>query len=236
MYCCKCQNELSRCTCPDMKERLAQISSIKYLCIDIETGPASPEALAQVMPEFKAPANYKNPAKIDAYLNEAESAWVEKAALSAITGQILVIGLYHDNSIVEILQSDERTMLEAFWRVWGKGGLMVGFACKTFDFPFIFQRSLINNVPVPEDLWVGRYLNLRVIDLQERWCCFSNRIEGQSLNAVCQALGLGKKNGNGADFAGLFKADRKAALEYVIQDLTLTMALAKRLGVAYLCP
>lgn len=199
--------------------------------LDCETTSLPEDQLALVKPEFLPAKNLKDPEKIRLDLVDKEQAWRDRAALSALTGQILVIGLYHDNSIVEVLQSDERTMLEAFWRVWGKGGLMVGFACKSFDFPFIFQRSLINNVPVPEDLWEGRYLNRRVVDLQERWCCFSNRIEGQSLNAVCQALGLGKKNGNGADFAGLFKADRKAALEYLIQDLTLTMALAKRLGI-----
>lgn len=33
MYCCKCQNELSRCTCPDMKERLERISKIDHLYI-----------------------------------------------------------------------------------------------------------------------------------------------------------------------------------------------------------
>jgi uncharacterized protein with PIN domain len=31
MWCCKCDKELSECTCPDIKERLASLSKSPYL-------------------------------------------------------------------------------------------------------------------------------------------------------------------------------------------------------------
>lgn len=36
MWCCKCQNELSECTCPDLKERLENISKSPHLFIGKE--------------------------------------------------------------------------------------------------------------------------------------------------------------------------------------------------------
>ncbi len=36
MYCCKCNNELSECVCPDLKERLAAISSSPHIHIGKE--------------------------------------------------------------------------------------------------------------------------------------------------------------------------------------------------------
>lgn len=202
-------------------------------CIDIETGPASPEALAKVMPDFKAPANYKDQAKIDAYLNEAESAWVEQAALSAITGQILAIGVLRGAVLDTMSDGGEQAMLSRFWTYWAEPGRIVGFAIKGFDLPYLFRRSLIHKVTVPTDLFNGRFWNGKVVDLQEIWACYNRQdMAGHSLDAVCACLGLGRKNGNGADFAKLFHTDKPAAMLYLKRDLELTAALAERLGVA----
>ena len=108
---------------------------------------------------------------------------------------------------------------------------MIGFNVKDFDFRFMTIRSRILGVPVPDDLWVGRYWSTRIICLQEIFTGYSRDIAGYSLGAICRACGLGNKAGSGADFARLFAEDRKAALAYLEQDLRLEAALAKRLGV-----
>lgn len=33
MYCAKCQKDLSKCTCPDIKERLASLKNSPYLAM-----------------------------------------------------------------------------------------------------------------------------------------------------------------------------------------------------------
>lgn len=197
---------------------------------DAETGPLPDAELETVKPVFKAPANYKDPAKIAAALVEAEVAWKADAALDAKTAQVLCIGLLDDDA-TRFLTGPEGAILEAFWEVWDAGERMVGFNCKDFDMRMLWQRSIVAGVKVPMDLMEGRYWSRRIVDLQEIWLCFGRDTKGQSLDAVCRALKIGRKSGDGADFAKLFATDRDSALAYVGMDLELTAKLATRLGI-----
>lgn len=201
---------------------------------DIETGPLPNEQLAKVMPTFTAPSNYKDLSKIETYIADAARAWMDRAALSALTGRVLAIGVMRGPDIRIIGVESESEMLAMFWNHWRDerlGSAYVGFCTKTFDLPFMFQRSVILQVPVPMNLFDGRYWNSRFIDLQERWLCFGRNSEGASLDSVCRACGLGQKTGKGVDFAGLWESNRDAAISYLKQDLRLAAALAERLGV-----
>lgn len=60
---------------------------------DIETGPQPIEALVGRMPVFQAPSNYKDPAAIAEAIDKKKRDWVDSAALSAITGRVLCIGI-----------------------------------------------------------------------------------------------------------------------------------------------
>ena len=62
-----------------------------YNVFDIETGPLPIEHLEDMMPEFTAPSNWKDEAKIEAKIKEQQTKWFEKAALDARTGQVLAI-------------------------------------------------------------------------------------------------------------------------------------------------
>lgn len=200
---------------------------------DCETGPLPDAELEAVKPQFKAPSNYKDPVKVTAAIAEAEAAWKARAALDAKTARILAIGLLAHGSGPRILVGDEAEMITAFWAVWSTGERMVGFACKNFDMPLLFQRSVILGISPPMDLFQGRYWN-RVIDLQEIWVCYGRSIEGQNLDAICKALGVpGKMAGvTGADFARIYAEDRPRALEYLKADLLATAAVAQRLGIS----
>jgi hypothetical protein len=59
---------------------------------DIETGPRSRAELAECVPTFEAPSNWKDPEKIRAHVAEKEAEWFQSAALSALTGRVLAIG------------------------------------------------------------------------------------------------------------------------------------------------
>jgi hypothetical protein len=78
----------------------------------------------------------------------------------------------------------------------------------------------------------GRYWNDLVVDLREVWQLGDSRAHG-SLASICRHLGLGEKAGNGADFSLLWNTDRQAAIDYCLQDVRLTQAVADILIPAY---
>lgn len=205
------------------------------IIFDCETAPLPAEKLASVKPVFKPNRTLKDPEKIKADLAAKELAWMDDAALDGKYGQVLAIGLLDtfemEAAPLRILAGPEKAIIAEFWSVWNDGPKIVGFCIKSFDLPFLVQRSWILGLPVPKDLLEGRYWNRRIVDLQEIWTCFGYRTEGQSLDAIAKATGIGAKTGNGKDFAHLFATDRKAALDYLGTDLELCAKLAARLGV-----
>lgn len=204
------------------------------IIFDCETAAAPDDVLDKLKPVFEPDGRLKDPIKIAADLADKEAAWKEKAALSALTGQILAIGYIQTDTGPPpgIFEGHEAEILRDFWNMWLIGGKLIGFAIKHFDVPFIVMRSRIQQVDVPNDIMEGRYLSHRWIDLQELWCLFQKDTKGHSLDAVCRACGLGQKNGDGADFAKLWRTDKPRALAYLYNDLAMTLALAKRLAVA----
>ena len=195
---------------------------------DIETGPLPDAELELVKPVFRAPSNYKDESKISAYIIDAEADWKKRAALSSLTGRVLAFGT-KEGETIRIIEGTEPDMLTKFWGVFRAAEEMVGFCVKSFDLPFLVQRSFINQVKVPVTLFDGRYWSRDVVDLQEVWLCYGRERDGASLDAVCRACGIGGKTGSGADFARLYDTDREAALMYLRDDLNLTQKLAERL-------
>jgi hypothetical protein len=203
---------------------------------DIETGPQSDERLAFLMPEFHAPSNYKDAIKIAASIKEQEAAWVERAALSALTGEVLAIGVLGPTEPTErarIFKGKETDILADFWGLWqAEAGVnWVGFNIKGFDLPFLAQRSIVQGVPIPGGVMAGRYWSTRFVDLQELWLCYGRDYSGHSLGAVARACGCGIKTGDGANFAKLWATDRAKAMDYLQNDLEITRALGRKLGV-----
>ena len=208
------------------------------LIFDIETGPEDEEVLSAMEPEFSAPANFKDPAKIAEKIEVQRSAWREKAALCATTGRVLAIGMMLDDEVDLLVVDSEQgfsevDLLTAFWQIAAPDGIwrhLVGFNSNRFDIPFLIRRSYKLGVRVPFGALNGRYLNARFIDLMESWKLgdFQSSI---SLDRLAKHLGVGAKNGNGAHFAALLQEDRAAALDYLRNDIAMTVAVARKLGV-----
>ena len=72
-----------------------------YLGVDIETGPTK-NALSYFSRKDVKLGNLKDPNKIEAKLAEAEDEFLDKAALSPITGKVLAVGLT-DGAVHELL-------------------------------------------------------------------------------------------------------------------------------------
>jgi hypothetical protein len=204
---------------------------------DIETAPQPASKIAHLIPDIAAPSNYKDAEKILSYINAAKSKWLEEAALSAITGTVLCVGVLrpaNGKHIFELVEGEEETILETIWGMYSTGEFegvpWVGFNCKGFDLPFLIRRSWHLRVPVHGKLFIGRYFSNRIVDLMDIFGCFQNR-ERDSLDRISKFLGVGEKNGSGADFAKVWASDKPKAIEYLKNDLALIKGAADVMGV-----
>lgn len=122
------------------------------LFFDIETR-ALPEACA-LMPEPKAPANFKDPDKIAAAVAEKKAEQIASAALDADYGQIVSIGYAIgsadelDSLPVEVILNTgqpgetEDWLIAAFWELFAQcDGRCVGYNILGFDLPYLLRRS-----------------------------------------------------------------------------------------------
>ncbi len=157
---------------------------------------------------------------------------IEKAALSATTGRVLLGGILdHGQYMLIEHERNEPALIRRTWEVIEAAKSVVGFNIYGFDLPFMFQRSKILNIAIPRDVihrYGSRYYwNDKFIDLLEVW-----RAGGRDwidLDSLARLLGLNGKSGDGADFANLYATDRPAALSYARNDLDVTAGIAGRL-------
>lgn len=210
------------------------------LCFDIETGPLPDDQLpAFDRDAVSIPSNYKDPAKIEAKKDEAEAAWREKLALSPLTGRVVAIGWIVSGDTRPEIDGieeghDERGVLARWWNLWlqFRSTDVCGFNIVGFDLPFLYQRSLLLDVPMPSIVIDRRgYWHESFVDLMHRWTC--DRRSFVKLDVLCKAMGLpGKTDGvEGKDFHKLWETDRAKATEYLCDDVTAVKQLAERMGV-----
>lgn len=207
----------------------------KSIILDIETEGLPEAELTPFMPEFEAPANFKDPEKIRGAIAEKRKAWIEQAALDAMTGRVIAIGLWVSDTFVLISEpATEAEMMYEFWDAiqGGPGQLhhIIGFNCFLFDLPFLIKRSWKLGVAVPVGIRRGRYWGDNITDLRDVWQMGDRQAHG-SLDTIARHLGIGQKSGSGKDFAALWHSDREKAVEYLKNDLALTAGIAKKLGV-----
>ncbi len=210
---------------------------------DIETGPLPEAELDFMLPPFD-PAevkmgNLKDPDKIALKLAEAETNhrrdFINKAALDPLTGRVLAIGAKVIGAgEVSIISGDESDILASFWNLVQPDddslriNRMVGFNTHLFDLPFLIRRSWKHKLTVPWGVRKGKWWGEEMVDLRNEWQ-LGDRMAKGSLNAICRHLGLGSKSGDGKNFSDLWAADRKAAEEYLRNDIALTESLAQRI-------
>ena len=211
-----------------------------FICCDIETkaNPAVAERL------WKPPSRLVDPAKIAA----AKVEFIEKAALSPLMGEIVVIGLVTDDAEISYLEGDERIILTAFWDIVGSNDHATtkfvywsgsGAAGDNFDMDYIVTRSRILGVRIPGVVRNGRFYGQRFVDLASEFLLYKTG-EYLSLSNAGMLFGLYDKaqepavkpklatdEVQGANFAQWYGKDREKALGYLKNDLALLFHLAK---------
>lgn len=230
-----------------------------YVIFDIETAPQDTDKLLALMPPFD-PAevkvgNIKDADKIAAKVADAEikhrQRFLSEAALQPATGKVacISIGAITNQGIdlgVVVNFADgspdaEAHEIERFWQMVaqsfnGAYTFFVGHNILDFDLPFLINRSRILGLDIPRHIYTIKggkvYLSDRFIDTRSVWLLGRKPSDNpSSLDYVAKALGVGAKNGSGADFAQLMQTDREAAKEYAANDIRLTTKVAQRLGI-----
>ena len=209
-----------------------------YLGVDIETGPTK-NALSYFSRSDVKLGNLRDTIKIEAKLAEAEDEFLDKAALSPITGKVLAVGLT-DGAVHEVLtyESEKEIITETLERIGSQ--LMqqrpvVGWNIIKFDFPFLFKRAMMLGVPWPQHIWDLKkgYAHSQIIDLMRYWN-MGDWKEMTKMDTVNRFLcGFGKPSGvTGADFARLFNGtpeEREKAIDYALNDVKILDSLTRRM-------
>lgn len=173
--------------------------------------------------------------------SDAFAAFKDRAALSALTGQVLAIGylspcVNENSTVIDDGGGDEKTVLRNFWDVFRKcvrcHAVMIGFNTTGFDVPFIIRRSWAHRVLVPNGLFRNsRYLPSTFCDLREIWACGEYRPSG-TLDDLASLFNATRKNGDGSQFHKLWNGtpeERQQAIDYLKNDLVMTREVADAL-------
>jgi hypothetical protein len=207
---------------------------------DIETGPADTQWIMDNAPKFNPDdvkvGNLKDPAKIGEKIDQARESHyadiIDKAALSAVWGRVLMIGWMPTelNPMYQgyTLEGDEKVILQDFWTLCVdqdyRLNTIVGFNSHSFDLPFLIRRSWILGVKFPPHIFRGRFFADSCIDVMDRWK-LGNREERISLDTMSKAFGMSGKIGDGSKFHELYRDNADAAREYCLDDVRKTLHL-----------
>lgn len=204
---------------------------------DIETVP-SPEAKDYFAKKrYEAPKNWKDPAKIEAYVMEARHEDMQKAALRWWTGQIVCISvksLTANWKPKTFIGPDEKAILKGFFTLLEDEKTQVSLIGKngdTFDRPFILGRALRHSTGVPQSLRPWR----PVEDINHIFGFSARCDQIGKLEDYAFGLGIKGKGGHGSDIAtwhsqaelGDPKGWEKIAT-YCAQDVDITAEIMKR--------
>ena len=223
----------------ELSTDLAPIAGKPWMAFDIETVPM-PGCAEYLTDPIEAPANYKDPVKIAAYIAAKRATQIAEAGLDLDLCEVAAIaGELIDSSWCRTREQwSEAKMLEAFWwhtRVLHSvGGDLVGFNCLGFDLPVLQRRSLYLGVPVPP-LSVDKYRHDGIIDLQQV-LTYGGKTTWRSLAFYCKRFGIPYDDSvTGEDITELVAGQDWAAVEKRCRgDAASTAALAARCGLIHM--
>lgn len=225
------------------------------IILDIETGPLPVSHREFLRPEFASfdpqkvkTGNLKDPTKIAAKIAESQVEYYEKqekekadfesgdgAALDAMSGRVLLVGMLIGESCVQIYDDDEARLIRRTWDLLesNRPDRIVGHNVIGFDARFLVRRSLVLGVGVPGNLLddLHRYAPDVWTDTMHIWGA-GDRKEMISLANLCGAMGiLSPKGGhiNGGNFAlNWDEKNRGLCLDYNRDDLYAVLAIYNR--------
>lgn len=224
-------------------------SAAAWLVIDIETGDAPAEAVAAAIADWKAPANVKDPEKIEVRRQEAIAKFNGKAALLDAS-PILCVAIQTDRARLVfngmdasaptidgwpvVPCGDERGLLLAL-RAWldantGPETMLAGHNLRAFDLPKIRHGYIRHGLKLPNVLRpkLGDEAKNEVVDTATLFKAFSMEHRDDfcpALDTVAASFGIPrpKQHMTGADCPRLFREGEFATiLIYCAVDVATT--------------
>ena len=210
---------------------------------DIETVPDQREgAYERTILNIKPPANYKDPEKIEAYVNEKAGQAYLDTALNGLYGQICGIGYKIEDEPAQFIgaarisKKREKQLLEEFWRrmhdATHVGPVMkapdpihwIGHNIIDFDLRFLRQRSWVNGVKCP---WLPDREGEYCTDLMWKWAGWRKYVK---LSELAQAFGLDYPNADGSLVWDWVQAGEWVTLrDYNIAQVEVTAEIYRRM-------
>lgn len=238
------------------------------LTFDIETIPCQDAELvaewrAELTAEMelaklsvKAPANYKDQEKIDAYiadkinelvdgLDSALDAKVAKTSFDGLFGRVACIAwAFGDGEICCTGNSSEQVVIAEFYDAISveldlayQGGhtstplQVCGHNIAGFDLPFLKARSVIHGIQPPPGLW--RAMKAKPWDecIQDTMLLWSSDNQKRvKMDTLCRVLGIKGKDGfDGSMVAETWPINPKKVMDYCKDDVHRTRSIYKRL-------
>lgn len=217
---------------------------MRTIVLDIETAPDIAPDMEEWLcnkkhSKIQAPANYKDPEKIEQYVKDKAEGIIgdiyDKAPFRATTGKIVCLGLCVDGESTPYARDEERYLLGGFWNYFleKEHPRLVTFNGMAFDLPFCIQRSLLLGVNVPpgvQNIYLNRYDKGKIhFDIMKEWTC---GVYGEyiSLHELCLAFGIEPPVGDGADVPRLYEeGDIEAIIKHNKSDLIATWEVYQRM-------
>lgn len=201
------------------------------LFFDIETK-ANPVTL-KFMEQPTAPGNYKDPDKIQAYIDNKMVEMVEKAALDADYGQIVAIGYKEDDQDIQsmiIAEMSEEEMLKTFWEKYRvHGGNSCGYNIIGFDLPYMMRRSFELGIHVPLIPYLNKYQVAPTCDLMGILYGWSS---AKNLKWVVERYGLDNPLPE-LEGSQVAEMDNETLKAYVENDVYITYQLWQKMSGVY---
>lgn len=204
----------------------------RRLVFDLETAPLSEAADYLEPPD--APANYKDPAKIKAYIEEKSAEQVGRCSLDPDLCRIVAISTWAEEDysgpmVFHAGESAEADMLAFFWNE-AKGKHLVGFNVLAFDLPVLLRRSLYLGITAPQ-IQIDKYRHPEVTDLQ-MVLSFNGALRMRGLSFYAKRFGFEVEDGiTGADIAQAVEEERWDDIAHHAKaDVRKTALLAARCG------
>jgi len=214
-----------------------------WVCLDIETGAASDDAVQKALAAWKPPANIKDTDKIEARRREAETRIREKSALldaaqilciaaKTETQAVLFDGMSQEPTTIPnwtvLSCGSEREMLIAF-RHWldsvsGEQTILVGHGIKHFDLPKIRAAYVRHRLKLPYCL-IGEQPVTDTMTLFRRFSVEHGDDYYVSLDTVASSLDIERHKAtvSGADVPRLHQEGRYGEIAlYCCLDVEVT--------------
>ena len=172
----------------------------------------------------------------------------ERLGLSGLTGKIITIGMMNPDSrkggvYYEAPESDgvemeeegivfrsgsEDEILEMFWKDIERYNLWVTFNGKSFDIPFLMQRSIIQGIKPSKNLDTARFRVKPHCDLMEV-LSFFGATRPYNLSFWCRTMGIADPKVDGVDgsaIGSLYQDGRHLDIaRYCLRDVSATAEL-----------